>query len=1394
MHDLPADLSFLESGGEMARRVVALDWSSTQVGPIEGWPAGLRTAVGICLSSRHPMVIWWGPDLVLLYNDAWVPILGPAKHPALGRPGESVWPEMWHIIGKQLRGVLETGEATWSDDQLLPAHRFGYLEEAYFTYSYSAIRDESGRVAGVFTAVTETTSRVLGERRLGTLRELGEVSASQSRSVDEACRAIIDVLARNRADLPFASIHLCDTGDGIARLVASQGLVEGHDDHPRLVTREQDPWSVWDVVDSGAVRVTRGVAERCAGLLTPGWSTMSDTLPDAVVALPIAASGSDDTAGVLLAGVSPHRALDEDYLSFLSLVAGHVSTAVADARAYDHERRRAQALAELDRAKTEFFSNVSHEFRTPLTLIAGPAEDGLADDANPLAPVQRERLETIRRNAARLRRLVNDLLDFSRIEAGRARPESVETELGGFTSGIVASFAPAVRRAGLELRTDFANVEGVFVDRDMWEKIVLNLLSNALKFTLRGQIDVALRTRRDGVELRIADTGVGIAAHEIPQLFQRFHRVRSAEGRSHEGSGIGLALVHQLVTLHGGMVSVQSEPGVGTAFTVWIPRRGVPNTAAPITDAPSTRPNQATAYLEEALRWEATDPGAPGAPPSHPLPGSTPGARVLVVDDNADLRQMLVRLLSPYWQVLVAADGRQALELARAERPDLVLSDVMMPRLDGFGLLEALRSDPATATIPVILLSARAGEEAEIQGLDAGADDYLVKPFSSLELLARVRSNLELARSRNHESAWRSALVAAIQDGVFITDPSGAVIEVNAAFEALTGYDQHGTPYTAAHPWWPDAEADGEHRDNVEAAIASALVDGRSRIEAPFRHRDGHRVWISLSLDALDDPRTGDRMLVGTARDITPQLRSIDRAGPLARLTARLAQSSDVHDVLVAGLAELRKVWSAKQVVEASWDAGGRTDVLADPPVPSWESLPEDMRSALDHIRRDHGLHVEPDDSLGAGTQAGAAVPTQPSVGMGAPIGDRTAVWVHFDPPRLLSADDRALFGVLCDYLGLALQRARLFDDQHEVATVLQRAILSPVQLPDGLAARYLPAERPLEVGGDWYDVVDLGQGVLGLVVGDCVGRGLHAATVMGQLRSAAQALLLQAKSPGEVLGVLDEFALRIPGARCTTVFCALIDIHRHTVRYSSAGHPPALLVDAAGGAELLEQAGSVPLATIPVATRPEATATLAPGSTLLLYTDGLVERRGRGLEVGLDLFAASAVANRDLAPDALADEIIDRLLSGESGADDVALLVYRHPPRAADEFRVFLPADPARLAPLRRDLRLWLVDVGLDEEAVDDVLLVVCEACTNSIEHAYGSDPTRVVVLDIRHDPDGLLVVVRDTGSWKPPTDAPTTRGRGVAMMRAMMDSVDIDHRPDGTTVTMRKRLGDDR
>jgi signal transduction histidine kinase len=741
-------------GGELGALVRAHDWSRTELGPLEHWPQSLLTAVDVCLNSRFPMVVFWGPSLITLYNDAYRPSFG-AKHPrVLGAPAATLWArQAWDVLGPMMRQVIESGVPTWSEDQFLVVDRHGFPEESYWTFSYSPIRSERGTVDGVFTAVTETTSRILGERRLRTLRELGS-EVTPGRSEQDTARATADVLARNPRDLPFTLIYLGDTQR--LRLHGASGQASEQLSAPREVSAASGggPFErvLFQVLERGEVAT---IDDPCAKL-GPCREAEGHVLPHRALVLPITSGGQTGAVGVLVVGISPLLEFDESYRGFLDLVAGQLATAISTVRAYAEEKKRAEALAEIDRTKTAFFSNVSHEFRTPLTLMLGPVEDGLADTEHPLPPVQRERQQLVHRSGQRLLKLVNTLLDFSRIEAGRVQASYVPTDLASHTAELASVFRSALEKAGIRLTVDCAPLrEAVWVDREMWEKVVLNLLSNAFKFTFEGEIAVTLRAQGERAELSIRDTGTGIPEEELSRIFERFHQVKGVRGRSYEGSGIGLALVRELVRLHGGDVRVESALGQGSVFTVSLPfgNAHLPRERLEVASRLASTATHTASYVEEAQGWHVPGPApeAPPAPPplpARPRDASAPRGHVLLADDNADVRAYVRRLLEGAYTVEAVENGLRALEAARARPPDVVLSDVMMPGLDGFGLLRELKADARTARVPVILLSARAGEEARVDGLATGADDYLVKPFSARELLARVDGTVKLARER----------------------------------------------------------------------------------------------------------------------------------------------------------------------------------------------------------------------------------------------------------------------------------------------------------------------------------------------------------------------------------------------------------------------------------------------------------------------------------------------------------------------------------------------------------------------------------------------------------------------------------------------------------------------
>jgi signal transduction histidine kinase/DNA-binding response OmpR family regulator len=764
-------LQFLAGGGELGERMRAFDWSKTTLGSPAQWPKSLRTCVRIVLTSRQPMFVWWGSDLINLYNDAYKAIVG-GKHPeALGQPASVVWREIWDEVGPRADSVITNNVGTYDEALLLIMERNGYAEETYYTFSYSPVPNDDDTTGGLICANSDDTQRIIGERQLATLRDVAAHTVD-SRSAAHACLSAAAALGPAARDLPFCLIYSVDPAETTAVLMGASGIAPGHGAAPTSFDLKGASFQqAREALATQQIQLVTDLRARFDDLPQGPW----DVPPSQAAVVPMPRSGQTGNAGLLVVGLNPYRLLDDAYRDFLNLLARQIAGSIASAEAYELERRRAEQLAEIDRAKTAFFSNVSHEFRTPLTLMLGPLEDAMQAQDQALRGPD---LDTAHRNALRLLKLVNALLDFSRIEAGRSRATYVPTDLSALTADLASAFRSAIERAGLAFTVACPPLaEPIYVDHDMWERIVLNLLSNALKYTFEGSISVALTLETEQVALVVSDSGSGIPESELPHLFQRFHRVQGARSRTHEGSGIGLALVHELVRLHGGSIRVESRLGQGSRFTVLIPRGSshLPQELLGVARPSSASATGAAPFVQEAFRWLPNAPGPddPSETGSSPVTGlsSPEGAvnhdiahdariRILVVDDNADMREYVTRLLRQRWSVDQAADGAQALEAVRSTLPDLVLTDVMMPNLDGFGLLRELRADPATANVPVIMLSARAGEESRVEGLEAGADDYLVKPFAARELLARVTTHLQIAALRGEAVAERERLHA----------------------------------------------------------------------------------------------------------------------------------------------------------------------------------------------------------------------------------------------------------------------------------------------------------------------------------------------------------------------------------------------------------------------------------------------------------------------------------------------------------------------------------------------------------------------------------------------------------------------------------------------------------
>ncbi len=899
----------LRGPGEVRARMRGCDWQETPLGAPDDWPASLRTVVRMMLTSRFAMWMAWGPELTFLCNDAYLPTVGIKRDWVIGSRSDKVWAEIWNDIGPRIDHVLGSGEATWDEALLLYLERRGFTEETYHTFSYSPLANDAGATAGMLCVVAEVTERVIGERQLNVLRDLGATLAAAATRA-EVMAGVERCLMAGARDVPFALVYLVDEA-GETQLAAAH-------DPARYLGAGTRAWPFAQAARGEPVVMDFDLSADAS------WRGGVSEEPRQALVTAIAGADQGDAVGYLVTGLNPHRMFDAAYQGFIALVTAQIAAAIARADEYERARQRAEALAEIDRAKTAFFSNVSHEFRTPLTLMLGPLEDALAEQSAEAA--QHQRIEMAHRNALRLLRLVNSLLDFSRIEAGRVEAIYQPTDLAGLTADLASSFRAATEKAGLRLVVETPSLrQAVYVDRDMWEKIVLNLLSNAFKFTFEGEIGISLHEDADVARLTVRDTGTGIPADQIPKLFERFHRVENARGRSFEGSGIGLALVRELVKLHHGDIEVVSEEGRGSVFQVTIPLGSLHLPTGQLREAGDDRASasQSQIFVEEAMRWLPGDVlGDTGTAPELPAGAAMrvddeERRLVLLADDNADLRDYISRLLADHgYDVEAVADGEAALAALRRRRPDILITDVMMPRLDGFGLLRALRDDAALRDLPIIMLSARAGDEAKIEGLDAGADDYLTKPFSARELLARVAANIAMARLRREaaEAVSASEAIAREQsERIQLALDSGAILGTwawDVRNDVVSGDELFVRTFglQPSPSGWPlDAVVKSIHEDdraNVQDEIVAALQRGGTyRCEFRVRGQGGVFRWIEangrvdLGVDHLPVRFPGVLIDIDHRRAVETELRELNQQLE-DRVQLAIAQREQVEEAL----------------------------------------------------------------------------------------------------------------------------------------------------------------------------------------------------------------------------------------------------------------------------------------------------------------------------------------------------------------------------------------------------------------------------------------------------------------------------------------------------------------
>ncbi|MDT7769821.1 MAG: hypothetical protein QOI30_2831 [Mycobacterium sp.] len=666
----------------------------------------------------------------------------------------------------------------------------------------------------------------------------------------------------------------------------------------------------------------------------------------------------------------------------------------------------------------------------------------------------------------------------------------------------------------------------------------------------------------------------------------------------------------------------------------------------------------------------------------------------------------------------------------------------------------------------------------------AAALAFLLQTLAPLDVATRgflagtKRYEEQRARAENlaDRDEFRNALVNSLQEGFFVSDRNGAIVELNDAFTKLTGYPARGLPYRWPQPWLVDEKA---------ARLQQSRLSQEHQVqyETPIRHRDGRLVWVAANINRVNADAADGDVFVGTIRDITAERAFAARESAVLRLATAVSVAKSMSEVLSITLDECRLALDVHRVVAAVWPTSGADptiQVAGERDPSTWRHLDPQLRGVFQQARRQLPLTVQPIEYPDAPGQSSGIVAVLTG-------GGDVALWLELRVPRRVSAEDRLLVTVLVGHLGLAIQHVRQFEAARETSLTLQHAMLAPTELPPGFAVRYEPAVTPLEIGGDWYDVLPVGDHRIGIIVGDCVGRGLSAAAVMGQLRSSARALLLTGAEPARLLEELDSVAELIPDAFCTTVFLAVLDTESGEFFYSCAGHLPAVLATPQSAPTLISGARSVPLVVQRKSSRPQSSVTLPPGSTLMLYTDGLVERRDMSLDDGIARVSATVASGMNLTVDAVADAVLSEMAPPGGYDDDIAIVVYRRP-YAPLTIEQVVTAD--QLSDIRHQVAAWMRLAAVPDQQVADIVLAVNEACANSVEHGYrGRKPGKVRV---EGENDGALLHLRvtDSGSWKTASADPGVRGRGLLLIRAVTDWLEMECTSSGTTVDMSFRL----
>ncbi|CED83474.1 multi-sensor signal transduction histidine kinase [Phaffia rhodozyma] len=763
------------------KKLEEFDWANHPLGPRDKWPVPLVTTVNMLLSITDSSYIWWsyGDDWIIINNDAYGQDLNE-NH--FGSFASVAWAD-----------EVQTGVSKSDDTFFLNGM------EKHLTWKWTPIVSGDGECHGIMVTTHDSTGKVLNERWQQTSREIVR-RLTPARTISEFCGSLMKSLEINERDFPYAFLYQLrsETASGEKTdisveanltLAGSVGIPLDHPVLPRSTfiktsldknseNRDLTPWKFKEAIEA-AFHSDEPISLPDVHVNIPEeirYRSYGDETKQAVI---MKIANNEERRGkifFLVIGLNTRRPLDSAYKARIDDLRLQLISNLTIITSFESHMDRELQLQSIEKAKSLFFSSVSHELRTPLQLISGPISDLEAGESD---PKKKASFSMIQRNSTRLARLVDSLMDFSRIEGGRMSGRFIPINFSLTTIELSEMFRSAIERARITYVVDCEVESGarpVYVDKELYEKIVFNILGNAFKYTLRGSITVRVSHHPSEVELCVTDTGVGIPKQDLPRVTERFFRV-TCTARSHEGTGMGLALCSDLVHLHSGRLQIDSETEEesptgesGTTVSVFLPYGKSHLPASQTSEEIDSSINLSSTYskwiVDEAVRWSNSRNGTSASVSESGLSASESSGRadslywnkssdlVLIVDDSSDMRQYMNQIFSSFCKVITARDGEEALALARSAKPNLILSDISMPKLDGYGLLRALRKenpdedDIDLALIPVILISARAGDEERVSGLLAGAEDYLSKPFSAKELIARAHLQLQLGKSR----------------------------------------------------------------------------------------------------------------------------------------------------------------------------------------------------------------------------------------------------------------------------------------------------------------------------------------------------------------------------------------------------------------------------------------------------------------------------------------------------------------------------------------------------------------------------------------------------------------------------------------------------------------------